>query len=87
MEGILMSSQQVPSSLRSLLGDIFEVPPEQITPDLAVGAIESWDSFRHLQAILAIEGEYGVQFDPQRIPDLTTVSLLQSELEKMGVTL
>jgi len=40
-----------------------------------------------LQAILALEGEYGIQFDPQRIPELTKVSLLQAELEKKGVTL
>lgn len=82
-----MNSQQVPSSLREILADIFEVPAEQITPDLGMETVDNWDSFRHLQAILAIEGEYGVQFDPQRIPELTTVSLLQAELEKKGVAL
>jgi acyl carrier protein len=82
-----MSSQQVPSSLRDILADILEISPEQVTPDLSTETVESWDSFRHLQAILAIEGEYGVQFDPQRIPELTSVSLLQSELEKKGAKL
>jgi acyl carrier protein len=82
-----MSSQQVPSSLRDILADILEISPEEITPELGVGTIDSWDSFRHLQAVLAIEGEYGVQFDPQRIADLTTVALIQSELEAKGVTL
>jgi acyl carrier protein len=82
-----MSVQQVPSSLRNLLGDVFEIPAEEVIPELSVGTIDSWDSFRHLQAILAIEGEYGVQFDPQRIPELTSVALLQTELEKKGATL
>ena len=82
-----MSSHQVPPSLRELLADIFEVTPEQVTPDLSIGTIDSWDSFRHLQAILAIEGEYGVQFDPQLISELTSVALLQAELEKKGVVL
>jgi acyl carrier protein len=82
-----MSSQPVPSSLRDILADILEISPEQVTPDLGVGMVDSWDSFRHLQAILAIEGEYGVQFDPQRIPELTKVSLLQAELEKKGAAL
>jgi len=82
-----MSSQQVPSSLRDILADILEISPEQITPDLAIGMVDSWDSFRHLQAILALEGEFGVQFDPQKIPELTSVSLLQAELEKKGATL
>jgi acyl carrier protein len=82
-----MTSQQVPSSLRDILADILEISPEEVTPELGVGTVDSWDSFRHLQAILAIEGEYGVQFDPQRIADLTTVALIQAELKAKGATL
>jgi acyl carrier protein len=69
------------------LADIFEIEPEEVTPELGVGTIDSWDSFRHLQAILAVEGEYGVQFDPQRIAELTTVAKLQAELDKKGAVL
>ena len=82
-----MSSQQVPSSLRDILADILEIAPEQVTSDLTIGMVDSWDSFRHLQAILAIEGEYGIQFDMQRVPELTSVYLLQAELEKKGAVL
>jgi acyl carrier protein len=82
-----MSSQQVPSSLRDLLADILEVPPEEITPESGADNVETWDSFRHLQAILAIEGEYGVQFDPQKIADLTTVAKIQTELAAKGAAL
>jgi acyl carrier protein len=82
-----MSSQQVPQSLRDILADVLEISPDQVTPELGVGTVENWDSFRHLQAILAIEGEYGVQFDPQRIAELTTVSQIQTELEAKGAAL
>jgi acyl carrier protein len=82
-----MSSTQVPSSLRDLLADIFEIAPDQVTPELSSKTLEEWDSFRHLQVILALEGEYGIQFDPNRIPELTSVARLQKELESKGVTL
>jgi acyl carrier protein len=82
-----MSSQQVPLSLRDILADVLEISPEEVTPELGVGTIDNWDSFRHLQAILAIEGEYGVQFAPSRIAELTTVSLIQAELVAKGATL
>ncbi len=82
-----MNSPQVPPSLRELLSDVFEISPEEVTPELSTTTLDNWDSFRHLQAVLAIEGEYGVQFDPQRVPELTTVALLQAELEKKGVSL
>ncbi len=82
-----MNSSQVPTSLRNVLADILEISPDEVTPELGVGAVDSWDSFGHLQLILAIEGEFGVQFDPQRIPDLTTVAQLQDELVKKGAAL
>lgn len=82
-----MNSEQVPSSLRNILADVLEISPEEVTPDLNIGMVDNWDSFRHLQAMLAVEGEYGVQFDPQRIPELTSVSLIQAELKKKGATL
>ncbi len=82
-----MNSQPVPDSLRSLLADTLDVPPAEITPELSTSTLDSWDSFAHLQVILALEGEYGVQFDPQRIPDLTSVAKLQAALAEKGVSL
>lgn len=77
----------VPQSLRNLLADVLEISPDEVTPETSMATVETWDSFRHLQAVLAIEGEYNVQLDPQRIPELTSVGLLQAELVKKGVAL
>ena len=76
----------VPTKLRATLADIFGVEAEEITAESGVNKLEGWDSYGHLQAILALESEFGVQFDPQRIPDLTTVAKIQGELEGKGVT-
>jgi len=80
-----MSSQQVPQSLRDLFADTLEIDPEEVTPELNGESTENWDSFRHLQLILAVEGEYGVQLDPQQIPELTTVAKVLAALESKGV--
>lgn len=82
-----MSSQPVAASLREILSDTLEISPNEVTPDLSTESVESWDSFRHLQIMLAIEGEYGVQFDPQQIPELTTVQKIQTALEAKGASL
>ena len=80
-----MSSNQVPLSLRNIVADILEISPEEVTPDLSSASVETWDSFRHLQLILALESEFGVQFDPQQIPELTTVAEIEAVLEQKGV--
>lgn len=82
-----MNSETVPLSLRNLLADTFGVTSDEVTPEMSSANLEGWDSFAHLQAMLAIEGEYGVQFDPQRIPELTSVAKIQQALEQKGVAL
>ncbi|MGA7158716.1 MAG: acyl carrier protein [Acidobacteriaceae bacterium] len=82
-----MSSQQIPSSLRDIFADTLEIRSEDVTPDLSTESAETWDSFRHLQLILSIEDEYGVQFDPQKIPELNTVAKVQEALEQKGAKL
>lgn len=82
-----MSSQQVPPSLRNILADTLEISSDEVTPELSTDSVDTWDSFRHLQLILAIEDEYGVQFDPQTIPELVTVAKIQNALEHKGAAL
>ena len=77
----------LPTTLRETIADILEVPLAEVTPTLSAETVPSWDSFRHLQLILALEGEYGVQFDPGQIPDLTSVEKLRAALQAKGVTL
>lgn len=80
-------SSHLPNTLRDTIADILELEPSEVTPALSAAGVESWDSFRHLQLILALEGEYGVQFDPGQIPDLTSVDKLCEALKAKGVDL
>ncbi len=80
-----MSSSAVSERLRKTLADVFDIPAAEVTPDLIAGAVPAWDSVGHLQAILALETEFGVQFDPDRMAGLTSVRRLQAELESLGV--
>lgn len=44
------------------------------------GSIPGWDSVNHVNLILAIEAEFGVQFDAGEIPDLVTVGQIKARL-------
>jgi acyl carrier protein len=71
--------------LKSLLADVFGISSDEVTMSLAAGSIEAWDSIGHLEMILAVEQEFGVQFAPERIAELTTVGRLYGALEASGV--
>ena len=45
-----------------------------------IGNIPGWDSAGHLNLIMAIEAEYGVQFDIEEMDSLTNVAALRERL-------
>jgi acyl carrier protein len=79
--------ERVSTRLRSVIADVLGLTVEQVVASAAAGQLEGWDSFGHLQVVLALEAEFGVQFDPQKIPELTTVARLQGYLESKGAKL
>jgi len=87
MSTVPNAPEVVPPRLRSVIADVLGVTVEQVTASAAAGQLEGWDSFGHLQVVLALEAEFGMQFDPQKIPELTTVAKLQAYLEGKGATL
>ena len=61
---------------RSIVADIFTLPIEQIRPESSPDTIETWDSLKHLDIVLALEQDFGVQFSPEEIEQLLSVELM-----------
>jgi len=61
---------------RAIVGDIFGVPAERVLPQSSPDTIETWDSINHLNLVLALEQEFGIQFTPEEIEQLLSVELI-----------
>ncbi len=48
--------------------------------NLKYGATAAWDSTNHLNVVLALEEAFNVEFDPDEIVKLTTVSGICAEI-------
>ena len=71
---------------RAIVADIFEVPLETVTPQSSPDTIGTWDSMHHLNLVLALEQEFGVQFSPEEIEQLLSVELIVALVaEKMPI--
>lgn len=70
-----MKQSILPSQLQTLFADIFEVPVTTIRPDSSPDTIETWDSIRHLNLVLALEQQFNVQFEPEEIVQLLSLEL------------
>ena len=49
--------------------------------------VKGWDSLGHLSLILALEAEFGIQFDSAEIADLVTVRGIQERLLQQDAAL
>jgi acyl carrier protein len=63
--------------LKAILGTILSVPPETISAESNKDNIQSWDSIRHMNLILALEEEFGVVIPDEEAADLTSYPLIK----------
>ena len=68
--------------VQGIVADVFGVPEDQVRPDSSPDTIETWDSIHHLNLVIALEQEFGVQFTPEEIEQLLSVELVAALVEE-----
>lgn len=68
--------------VRTIVADIFGMPAGEIRPESSPDTVPSWDSLQHLNLVLALEQEFGIQFTPEEIEQLLSVELIAALLEE-----
>jgi acyl carrier protein len=71
--------------LQRTIAQALRLEAAMVTPELALGAVERWDSLGHLRLVLAVEQAFNVRFAAEEIPQLTTVALIEAALKAKGV--
>lgn len=66
--------------LKSVFMKTFSLTAEQLPDRLEQEFIEQWDSLGHLQLIMAIEQEFGLRFNSEKIPKLTSLAKIIEEI-------
>lgn len=68
--------------LAELVRDVLDTPELVVDDDLGFGVVEEWDSFNHVNLMIAIETHFGVEFDPEEIGSLRTVGAIRAALSQ-----
>ncbi|OGL46118.1 MAG: hypothetical protein A2W05_09690 [Candidatus Schekmanbacteria bacterium RBG_16_38_10] len=64
------------SRIKNVMASVFEVDSSQINNDTSPDTLESWDSLKHMNLILALEEEFGVEFDNDDITNMINFNLI-----------
>ena len=79
-------TQVVLERIRGIAADLMDIPVHEVLPTSSPDTIEKWDSLHHLNLVLGLEGEFGVQFSPEEIAKMQNVGsiawLVQNKLSR-----
>ncbi len=70
--------------VKKVLAGIFQVPVEDLPDDLTFGDIPQWDSMGHMDVMMSLEENFGVQVTADTIVGLTSLPAIFSYLEQNG---
>lgn len=70
--------------LRALVARVFRVPPESISPEALQADLAAWDSQGHLDLMMRIEAEFGIELELQEVLQMRSVRAIEEVLAARG---
>lgn len=68
--------------LTELFAKILQIDSSQIGPECSPETIDTWDSLKQMSLVVAVEEEFGVQFDDDEIFNLDSFAAFEECLGK-----
>jgi acyl carrier protein len=66
-----------------VVSQVMGIPVEKINEDSSFDNIAEWDSLNHMNLVLALEEEFGVQFSDEQIVNLLSVGVIIKTLKDL----
>lgn len=73
---------EIYSRLTEIFHDIFDDNSIKLTPETTANDIEDWDSFNHINLIVAIESRFHIKFKTAELESLHSVGHLVALIER-----
>ncbi len=67
--------------IRTLLAEIFEVDVKEVSRETQFGDLPKWDSMGHMDLMLALENNFGVEINAESISELVSVPLILEKIQ------
>jgi acyl carrier protein len=77
-----MQQQQIYDQLTAIFHDLFDDDTIVLTPELTAADVPEWDSFNHINLIVAVESHFKIKFQTAELESMNTVGHLADLIEK-----
>jgi acyl carrier protein len=75
-------SDAIRERVQRAMADLFDLEAAEITAQTSPETLEAWDSVNHLSLVMALEQMFGVAFDLDEIPELTSLEAIVGAVER-----
>ena len=72
----MLTQQEIYAQLTPIFHDLFDDDALVLTPGLTAGDVPEWDSFNHINLIVAVEAAFRIKFQTAELESLQTVGHL-----------
>lgn len=69
--------------LKQVMSSVLKVDPAALGPNSSNDTIETWDSLKHMNLVLALEEEFGVSIPDEEAANITSYALIKLVLEDL----
>jgi acyl carrier protein len=77
-----MTEIEIRDRARAVLAKALKIGPEAIADTASQLDLSAWDSVRHMNVVLALENDFGIEFEDAELPTLTSLPLMVAAIEK-----
>jgi acyl carrier protein len=72
------------TQVQTLVAEAIQVPSDIVSPDLAFGDLPQWDSLGHMEVMMRLEEEFGIEISAETIAELISIPEICAYLEKQA---
>ncbi|MFO0388471.1 MAG: acyl carrier protein [Alphaproteobacteria bacterium] len=69
-------------TIHKLIADVLRLPEASVTGDTSMENTQEWDSLKHIEIIVAIEQQLGVELTGDEIADMISVKAIETILHR-----
>lgn len=63
---------------------VFALPNESAAAEASPDTVAGWDSEKHVELVVALEDRFGCLFEPEDIPELTSIAQMEEAIRRHG---
>jgi acyl carrier protein len=77
-----MSPNHLRARIIEVVSAVFRIAADEVAGGLSPDRISGWDSAKHVELVVALEDRFGCLFDPEEVPELTSLERMETILSR-----